>query len=97
MRALAIDTLLAAAIAASWLGTLALLRLHGAYARLHAAGYVGVVAGTLAVAAVVVADPLSTLALKAVLMLAAMLVGGAVTIHALARALHERAESGDRP
>jgi monovalent cation/proton antiporter MnhG/PhaG subunit len=97
VTALAIDALLAAAVAASWLGTVALLRLEGAYARLHAASYVGVVCGTLIVAAVVIADPLSALTMKALLMLAAMIVGGAVAIHSLARAMRERGESGDRP
>jgi multisubunit Na+/H+ antiporter MnhG subunit len=94
---LAVEILLALAVAAAWLGTAALLVLPTAYDRLHAAGYVGVVTGFFAMLAVIVSDPLSVPSLKAVIIYVALTIGGAVVLHAIGQAIRLREESTDTP
>ena len=97
MSGIAVDVLLALAVATSWLGAAAFLRLATPYDRLHAAAYVSVSAGFFVTLAVIASHPLSALALKAAIIYAALLVTGAILTHSIGRAMRLRDESGDRP
>lgn len=96
MSGVAIDALLALAVATSWLGCAALLLLPTPYDRLHAAAYVSLSAGFFVTLALIASHPISPLALKAVIIYAALVVTGAILTHAIGRAMRLRDESGDR-
>lgn len=95
MTAALIDVFLALGVAVSWLGAAALLRTNSPFDRLHAPGYVTVVAGFCIAVAVIVSDPLSAQALKAVVIYIALVSTSALLTHAIARMLYIRAESRD--
>jgi len=87
---LAAASLLAACVLSAWLAALALLRLRDALDRLHALGFLNLVAGIFAAAAVWVHDGASARAGKVLILVLVALAAGSVLIHATARALHRR-------
>lgn len=90
MRHVAVGVLLAAAVAVEWLCCLGVLRMRGAYNRLHFLGPATLLGPGL-IAAAVLADGASAAAsVKAVLLAVILLVMGPVTSHALARAARVR-------
>lgn len=97
MSGMAVDVFLALAVATSWLGAAAFLLLAAPYDRLHAAAYVILGAGFFVTLAVIASNPVSALALKGVIIYAALVATGAIVNHAIGRALRLRDESGDRP
>ena len=97
MTGILVDTLLALAVVASWLGAAAFLFLATAYDRLHAATYVSLTAGFFVMLAIIASQPLSAQALKAAITYAALIGTGAILTHSIGRALRLRDESGDRP
>ncbi len=68
----------------SILGVLGLIRLPDVYARLHAAGKVGVFGAALLAAAVALSAP--SMASKALILVALLIIAGPVVSHALASA-----------
>jgi len=70
----------------SILGVLGLIRLPDVYARLHAAGKVGVFGAALLATAVALSAPAT--ASKAILLVVLLIVAGPVVSHALASAAH---------
>ncbi len=77
-------------VAAALLGTVAFLRLATPFERLHAASFVAIASIACFVAAAFVTDGVSGRSLKTLLMLVVLTLTGAVTNHAVARALHIR-------
>jgi monovalent cation/proton antiporter MnhG/PhaG subunit len=96
MKAITVDILLGLAVVAAWLAALGLVRLRSPYARLHMAGYAGVVSGLFVTLAVIASDPLSAASLKALIIYAALVFNGAVLTHAIGRAMRLRDVSRDR-
>ena len=90
---IALGILLALAVAAAWLGTIGLLRLRTALARLHCASFVTVAGGLSTTAAVFVADGPSSRAWKSLGLMFVLLVVGSAASHALGRALVTRQEA----
>lgn len=95
MTVLARDVLLGLGVAAAWLAAAGLIMMRRPLDRLHSSGYLSLTCGFFVVAAIVVADPLTQAALKAVLTYLALVVPGAVVTHAIGRAIHTRRESTD--
>jgi multisubunit Na+/H+ antiporter MnhG subunit len=87
--------LLACTVITAWLGAGGLLLLRTPHDRLHIAGFLSVATGAGATLAVIAANPLSASAVKACIILVALIALNAVLTHAIARALWLRAESGD--
>jgi len=83
----AIDILLGFAVLCVWLGAIGFLRFAAPLDRLHCAAFVNIAAGAAVTAAVWLQDGPSDRALKTLLVLAAVLVCGAATVHAVGRAL----------
>lgn len=86
-----IDALLAVAVCAIWLGCIGFARLRSPYARLHCVPFVAAAAGTPVVIASFLADGVSDRALKVLLLVLIVLLGGAALSHATGRAfaMHE--------
>jgi multisubunit Na+/H+ antiporter MnhG subunit len=93
MRSLVIDGLLAAIVAAAWLGVCGFARLKSALDRLHCVAFVNVVCGLALIGAAFVGDGMSDRAFKILLIVAVNLLSGAVVSHATARALSQRGET----
>jgi len=84
---IAVDALLALAVAVAWLGALGFLRVASALDRLHCVSFVNLTGGGATLAAALVADGPSTRVLKIAILVAAALLGGAAVAHATGRAL----------
>lgn len=93
----AVKILLAAAVLSAWLATAGLIGTRDPLARLHSVGYLTVTTTFFVVLAILVSEPLSQYGLKAVLTFLVLVIPGAVTTHALGRAIHARRESTDEP
>jgi multicomponent Na+:H+ antiporter subunit G len=87
---IAIDALLALAVATAWLGTMAFIRLRTPFERLHAVTFLNVTAIGAVMVAAFVADGISSRSLKCALIWLATLVTGALVSHVTGRALHLR-------
>ncbi len=87
---MAVDVLLALAVAAAWLGAAAFVRLPDALSRLHAVAFVTVASGAALVAASVVAEGASPRTVKVALLWLLTLATSALGSHVAARALHLR-------
>lgn len=87
---IAADALIAAAIAAAWLGAIAFVRLRTPLERLHVVTFVNVAALGLIVVAAFLTDGVTTRSLKCACVYLFTLGGGALLSHATARALHFR-------
>lgn len=90
MRTLAAEVLLAAAVAAAWLGAAGLFRLAGPLERLHCVPFVNITCGALILIAAAAGGGAPDPIIKTALLLAGLLVGGAATAHATARAIVQR-------
>ena len=79
------------ATVAVWLGCIGFARLRSAFARLHCVAFTAAAAGLPVIIAAFVADGFSDRALKIVLLLLIILLGGAALSHACGRAfaMHE--------
>ncbi len=97
MNGMIADALLALAVAAAWLGSVAFLLLPTPYDRLHAAVYIGLGVGFFVTLAVIASAPVSALALKAAIIYVAWVGSGAILNHSIGRAMRLRDESSDRP
>ena len=86
------DALLGMSAAAMLLASFALLRLRGAYDRLHCVGFATLTGPSLAAGALIAAEGLSDLAAKAVLTFLIAAATGAVLTHATGRAFRRRQE-----
>jgi multicomponent Na+:H+ antiporter subunit G len=84
---LAIDVLLAIAVAAALLGSLALLRLTP-LERVHAVTFVNVVSGGAVTLAVCLSDGVTPRSVKVVVIWLATLLFGSVSAHVTGRAIH---------
>lgn len=78
---------LALAVAATWLATLALLRMPRALDRFHAVSFLNVATGVTVTAAAFAADGISGRSLKILLMMVLLMGFSAVLSHAAGRAL----------
>ncbi len=87
MTSVAIDALLVAAVAACWLGALGLARLRAPLDRLHCAAFVNATALPAIAVAALVADGLSSRAVKLLLVALLALLVGAAGSHASGRAI----------
>ena len=87
MKPLAIAVLLGVGVAAAWLAASGFVRLPRALDRLHVLAFVNVACGGAVTVAALLADGLSQRTGKIALIWVAMLVAGALTSHASARAL----------
>lgn len=94
---IAVEILLAAAVLSAWLATAGLVRSREPLAKLHSAGYLSITTTFFVALAILVSEPLSEFGLKAVLTFVVLTIPGAVTTHALGRAIHARRESTDVP
>ena len=94
---LAVEALLAIAVLSAWLAAAGLVVNKDPLARLHSASYLTATAGFFVASAIFVSDPLSQYGLKTGLTFLVLFVPGAVTTHALGRAVHSRRESMDVP
>jgi multicomponent Na+:H+ antiporter subunit G len=90
MRHVLVGVLLAAAVGVQWLCCLGVLRMRGAYNRLHFLGPATLLGPGLIAAAVLVDGASAEASVKAVLLAMILLVMGPVTSHALARAARVR-------
>ena len=84
-----VTALLVLGVAATWLGTAAMLRLS-ALARLHAVSFVTVAAGGAVTAAAWCADGPSPRTAKVLLIWIVLLLSGALSSHVTGRAIHAR-------
>lgn len=87
---MAIDALLAAAVAAVWLACLAFPRLRTPLDRLHCASFVAASAGPALFIAAALNDGLTSRTWKVAAILVIALANGAATSHAIGRAIHLR-------
>jgi multisubunit Na+/H+ antiporter MnhG subunit len=87
MIAMVADALLAGLVGCALVAVLALLRLRAAPDALHALAFLGVACGVLLGLAVLVGEGIATVSFKALVLLAILLGGGAVSLHAIGRAL----------
>jgi multisubunit Na+/H+ antiporter MnhG subunit len=92
-----VKLLLAAAVLSAWLATAGLVGSRAPLARLHSASYLTLTTTAFVVLAILVSEPLSQYGLKAVLIFLVLVIPGAVTTHALGRAIHARREGTDLP
>ena len=90
MKAIAVQALLAIAVATVWLACLGFVRLKTAMDRLHCATFVNVVAGFSLTLAVVIQDGATSRSWKTAALLLVTLLVGAATSHAVGRALYLR-------
>ena len=86
----AVAILLTLGVAGALLGTVAFLRLATPFERLHAASFVAIASTACLAAAGFVTDGITGRSLKMVLILVVLALTGAVSNHAVARALHIR-------
>jgi monovalent cation/proton antiporter MnhG/PhaG subunit len=93
----AVKILLAAAVLSAWLAAAGLIGSKDPLARLHSAGYLTITTTFFVMLAILISEPLSQYGLKAVLTFLVITIPGAVTTHALGRAIHTRRESTDSP
>lgn len=96
MKGLAIDGLLALAVASAWLGAIGFARLKSSMDRLHCATFVTLGSGLPVVVAAFVEDGVSQRPFKLLLLFAVALVAGASVNQAIARAIFTRDEIGER-
>jgi monovalent cation/proton antiporter MnhG/PhaG subunit len=89
-RHVLVDVLLAAAVAVLWLCCLGVLRMRGAYNRLHFLGPASLLGPGLIAGAVLVDGASAGASIKSVLLAVILLTMGPVTSHALARAARVR-------
>lgn len=91
MIRVAVAGVLAVAVLAAWLGCIGFARLRSPYARLHCVPFVALAAGVPVVVAAFLADGVSDRALKVLLLVLIIVLGGAALSHASGRAfaLHE--------
>ena len=89
-----VGVLLSIGIVCALVAAVAFLRLATPLEKLHAGGFLAVASGAAIVLAGIATDGLTGRALKLVLIFVALLFTGAVSNHAVARALHIR--GGDR-
>ncbi|HVY13976.1 MAG TPA: monovalent cation/H(+) antiporter subunit G [Rhodopila sp.] len=89
-----IAVLLILIVSAVWFAQLGFVRLATPLSRLHVVTAIYVAAGVATMALAVVTDGASVRAVKAMLILACALVGGAATSHAIGRALWLRGSVG---
>jgi len=94
---IAVSVLLALVVLATWLAVWGFIRLPQVYDRLHCTSFAGIAAGVPLVALAFVADGASDRAFKILLLVALMLVSGAATTHAAARAVAARDAGQDGP
>ena len=92
MRAIAVDVLLGVGVASILLSTLGVLFMRDALDRLHFTAPASTLAPVCLAAAVLVEEPLSSAAVKAVLVAAAIVLTTPVLSHATARAARIREE-----
>lgn len=90
MKTILVEALLAGGGLAAVLATLAFLRLKTALDRLHCASFVMVATGFAVTAAAIVQDGVTSRSWKVAALFVLSLLVGAVTTHALGRALHLR-------
>lgn len=88
---IAIAAVLGVAVLATWLGCIGFARLRSPYARLHCVPFVALASGVPVVVAAFLADGLSDRALKILLLVLIIVIGGAALSHASGRAfaMHE--------
>lgn len=86
----AIDALLAIGALCAWIGTLAFLRLHTHFERLHVITFVNVTTGGAITVAAVLSGGMSARTLQCIFIWGVILIVGALLSHATARALHMR-------
>jgi multicomponent Na+:H+ antiporter subunit G len=87
---IAVDLLLALAVASALLGALGLLATRNPYDQLHFTGPATVIGPVAIAAAVLVEEPLSSAGIKSVLVALVLLGTGPVLVHATARAARVR-------
>jgi len=88
----AVDILLALAVACASLGAAGFALLASEEDRLHCVGFVAVAAGFAITLAVFLTHPFAAVAIKAAALYIASVASGAVLVHATGRALHLRRE-----
>lgn len=91
--AIAEIVLLALGVGVSWLAAFGLLRLPGAFARLHCVSFLGAAGGICFTAAVLVDRGGNSLGFKALATTILLLLTGAVFVHASGRALRLRQQA----
>lgn len=96
MKDVILAILAAAVVAAAWLGALGFARLRSTLDRLHCVTFVLVGCGLPLVVLAFVADGPSVRSFKVLAMVAIALVAGASVNQAVARAVFERDEAGER-
>jgi multicomponent Na+:H+ antiporter subunit G len=84
------DALLAVTVAATWLGSVAFVRLRTPFERLHVVTFINVVSLASTAAAAFVADGISSRSLKCALVFIAVLGAGSLLAHVTGRALYLR-------
>ena len=87
MRPLALDLCLTLAVLAAWLGTIGFVRLRSALDRLHCATFVLASSGPLVALAAFLDEGVTTRSIKIAVLVVVLLATGAVTGHAVGRAL----------
>jgi len=90
MRVRVVETLLALAVAATWLGAVALTRLAWPLDRLHCVTFVNIASGALILLAAALWGGSADEVIKAAILLGTLLVGGAAIGHSTARAIVRR-------
>lgn len=90
MNALALDTVLVAAVTAVWLSVVGFARLRTPLDRLHCVTFLNLTAGTLLAAAALLTDGVSNRSLTVVFIVALNLLCGAATSHVTGRAFLQR-------
>lgn len=95
MTAAIVAALLGLAVLVAWLGAAGFARLRSPLDRLHAITFVAVGSGAALALAALVSDGLSTRFIKIVLLDCVCLISGAVSAHAVGRALAVRGSTPD--
>ena len=90
-----VKVLLGIAVLTAWLAAAGLVVSRDPLARLHSAGYLAITTTFFVTLAILASEPLSQYAFKAILVSLVLAIPGAVTTHALGRAVHMRGESTD--
>ena len=87
---IAVDVLLALAVAAAWLGCFGFIRLRDNLDRLHCIAFINATAGVAILLAAILAEGVSDRVLKILLILALNLLTGAASAHLIGRAILKR-------
>jgi len=90
LKAVLLDSLLVAGVAATWFGVAGFARLRAPLDRLHCVSFVNLVAGTALAAAAFANDGLSNRSLTVLFIVALSVLTGAATAHATGRAFMQR-------